>query len=140
RGVVISAVFPVAGQESKGSVAAAEVKLASATSPDQQRLVRALFRRMKAWCGSHGAKLAVVNNGWQQYDWLPKLLASENITTFDAAPMVQSVIARDPASYVIPGDGHPNAKGAAVTAEAIWPFIETLINEVSSRLRPAAQH
>src|SRR5262249_25423542 len=26
-----------------------------AASPDQQRLVRALFRRMKAWCDAHGA-------------------------------------------------------------------------------------
>ena len=71
----------------------------------------------------------MVNNGWQQYDWLPKLLASESIPAFDAAPMVQSIIASDLASYVIPGDGHPNAKGAAVTAEAVWPFVENFIRE-----------
>jgi lysophospholipase L1-like esterase len=82
---------------------------------------------MKAWCDSHGAKLAVINNGWQQYDWLPKLLASESIPFFDATPLVQSVIAPDLASYVIQGDGHPNAKGAAVTAKAIWPLVETYI-------------
>jgi|SRR5665213_1226604 len=98
-------------------------------SPDRQRLARALFRRMKAWCDTHRVKLAVINNGWQQYDWLPKLLSSEGIAAFDATPQVQSAIAPDEASYVIQGDGHPNAKGAAVTAEAVWPFIETFVRE-----------
>jgi lysophospholipase L1-like esterase len=117
RGAVISAAFP------------SESKPRSATSADQQRLVRALFRRMKAWCDAHGAKLAVINNGWHDYDWLSKLLASESIPAFDATPKVQSVIARDVTSYVIQGDGHPNPKGAAVTAETVWPFIEMFIRE-----------
>jgi lysophospholipase L1-like esterase len=97
------------------------------TSPDQQRLVRALFRRMKAWCDSRGIKLAVINNGWHVYDWLQGLLASESVVSFDAAPQVQSVIMRAPTTYVIQGDHHPNAKGAAITAEAVWPFLETFI-------------
>jgi lysophospholipase L1-like esterase len=124
RRAVISVTFP---QFEPAKRQLAESRRESATSPDQQRLVRALFRRMKAWCDSHGAKLAVINNGWQQYDWLPKLLASESIPFFDATPLVQSVIAPDLASYVIQGDGHPNAKGAAVTAKAIWPLVETYI-------------
>ncbi len=84
---------------------------------------------MKAWCDSHGVTLAVINNGWREYVWLPKLLASEGIPAFDAAPLVQSVIAHDMTSYTIHGDGHPNAKGAAVTAEAVWPFVEAFIRE-----------
>jgi len=98
-------------------------------SPDRQRLARALFRRMKAWCDTHRVKLAVINNGWQQYDWLPNMLSSEGIPAFDGTPQVQSVMAPDQAAYVIPGDGHPNAKGAAVTAEAVWPFIESFVRE-----------
>ena len=72
---------------------------------------------MKEWCDSRGAKLAVINNrgmaeeGWRQYDRLPKLLAVENITAFDSAPQIQSIIASDPVPYMIPqGIGHPNAK------------------------------
>jgi hypothetical protein len=91
---------------------------------------------MKAWCDTHGAKLAVINNrgmadeGWRQYDWLPKLLAIENITAFDSAPQIQSIIAGDPVPYVIPqGIGHPNAKGAAAIADAVWPFIQSFIRE-----------
>ena len=125
RGALISTVLP-----SISDAASVAAEGSKSTSPDQQRLVRALFRRMKAWCDSHKVKLAVINNGWEQYNWLPKLLASESIPAFDAAPQVQSVVDDDPA-YVIRGDnsGHPNAKGAAVTAEAAWPFIKTFIRE-----------
>ena len=91
---------------------------------------------MKAWCDSHGVKLAVINNGWHQYDWLSKLFASEKIDAFDAAPKVQSIIGHNLASYAIQGDGHPNAKGAAVIAEAVWPFVDTFIRE-NSELSPA---
>jgi hypothetical protein len=124
--------------QSKADVldAGKESKTTFVTSPDQQRLVRALFRRMKEWCDSHGAKLAVINNrgmadeGWRQYDWLPKLLAVEHITAFDSAPQIKSIIAGDPVPYVIPqGIGHPNAKGAAVIAEAVWPSIQSFIKE-----------
>jgi lysophospholipase L1-like esterase len=122
--------------KSDASIAGKESKPTFATSPDQQRLVHALLRRMKAWCDAHGARLAVINNrgmadeGWRQYVWLPKMLAVENITVFDSAPQIQSIIAGDPVPYVIPqGIGHPNAKGAAVIAQAVWPFLQFLIRE-----------
>jgi lysophospholipase L1-like esterase len=118
------------------SIAGRESKSTFATPLGQQRLVHALFRRMKAWCDAHGARLAVINNrgmsdeGWRQYDWLPKLLAVENITAFDSAPQIQSMIAGDPVPFVITqGVGHPNAKGAAVIAEVVWPFIQSFIRE-----------
>lgn len=98
-------------------------------SPEQQRLVRAIFRRMNAWCGARGIKLAVINNGWRPYAWLADLLASERIVAFDAAPQVQPHIARNYASYVIAGDGHPNAAGATLIANAIWPFVRNFVNE-----------
>jgi lysophospholipase L1-like esterase len=125
RRVVIGLVFP--SYPAPESLPAKELKSMNSTSADQQRLVRALFRRMKAWCDLRGVKLAVVNNGWQSYNWLPELLVSERISAFDAAPQVQSVIGSDPASYIIQGDGHPNAKGSAVVAEAVWPFVENFI-------------
>jgi lysophospholipase L1-like esterase len=118
------------------SIVGKESRSTFGTSRDQQRLVHALFRRMKEWCDSHAAKLAVINNrgmadeSWRQNDWLPKMLAVENITAFDSAPEIQSIIAGDQVPYVIPqGIGHPNAKGAAVIAQAVWPFIQSLIRE-----------
>jgi lysophospholipase L1-like esterase len=106
-----------------------ELKSGTPSSSEQQRLVRAIFKRMKTWCDLHGAKLAVINNGWRTYNWLPELLASENITFFDAASQIQPVITRDMAAYTIMGDGHPNAKGAMLVADAVWPFIQTFIKE-----------
>jgi lysophospholipase L1-like esterase len=99
------------------------------SSPEQQRLARAMFRRMKAWCDARGIKLAVINNGWRTYEWLADLLASERIAAFDAAPYVLPLILQNKASYVIAGDGHPNAAGDALTADAVWPFVQTFINE-----------
>jgi lysophospholipase L1-like esterase len=114
---------------SAGSANARPDELGAPSSSEQQRLVRAIFKRMKTWCDAHGAKLAVINNGWRTYDWLPALLASENVTFFDAAPQIQPIITRDLAAYTIVGDGHPNAKGAMLVADAVWPFIQTFIKD-----------
>jgi lysophospholipase L1-like esterase len=111
------------------SPAAQEETSTGRSPPDQQRLARALFRRLRAWCDSRHVKLAVINNGWRSYDWLPRLLESERIVHFDAASEVQPVIARDQASYIIPGDGHPNAEGAKLIADAVWPFVRSFIND-----------
>jgi lysophospholipase L1-like esterase len=119
-------------------------KLASVGAPgsnsesgaEQKRLVRALFRRMKAWCDSHDIRFAVINNGWQSYDWLPDLLRSENIVVFDAAPRVQPAIRLDMTSYAIPEDGHPNPKGAELIADAVWPFLQSFVNESGLRRSP----
>jgi lysophospholipase L1-like esterase len=99
------------------------------SSPEQQRLARALFRRMKAWCDARGTKLAVILNGWRPYEWLGDLLASERIVAFDATPQILPVILRNRASYEIAGDGHPNAAGDALTADAVWPFVENFVKE-----------
>lgn len=104
------------------------------SSPEQQRLVRAMFRRMKAWCDARGIKLVVINNGWRTYEWLADLLASERIEAFDAAPQVLPVVLQDRASYIIAGDGHPTAAGDALTADAVWPFVRTFVEE--NNLKP----
>jgi lysophospholipase L1-like esterase len=125
RRTVILAIFP----PSAGPATARPDELGSPSSSEQQRLVRAIFKRMKTWCDVHGAKLVVINNGWRTYDWLAALLSSENITFFDAAPQIQPIITRDLAAYTIVGDGHPNAKGAMLVADAVWPFIQTFIKD-----------
>ncbi len=99
------------------------------SSAEQQRLARAMFRRMKAWCDARGIKLAVINNGWRTYEWLADLLASEQIAAFDAAPQVLPAILHNRAAYEIAGDGHPNAAGAALTADAVWPFVRNFVTE-----------
>jgi hypothetical protein len=124
RNAVLHVLYPGGGPLSAAATGAA----ANDGSPDQQRLARALFRRMKAWCDARGVKLAVINNGWRTYQWLPDLLASEGIASFDEAPQIQPVIARDIASYVLSSsDGHPNREGAKLIAGAAWPFLRDFI-------------
>jgi lysophospholipase L1-like esterase len=110
-------------------------------SLNQQRLARALFRRMKAWCDQRAIKFAVINIGWprpgfpspgsQGYPWLDPVLASENIATFDAAALIEPIITRDPNFYSIPGDGHPNPRGAALIADNVWPFIQRFVTTIN---------
>jgi lysophospholipase L1-like esterase len=111
------------------TTAANEPATMSDGSPEQQRLVRALFRRMNAWCDWRGVKLAVINNGWRSYGWLPGLLASEHIAAFDAAPQIRPVIASGVAPYVISDGVHPNPKGAKLIADAVWPYVRNFIDE-----------
>jgi lysophospholipase L1-like esterase len=104
-------------------------KTAFVVTDQQRQLARALFRRMKNWCDLQRVQFAVINNGWRHYDWLSATLNSEGIKSFDASTQVQSAISSDTSSFVIPGDGHPNAKGAEVTADAMWPFLRKFIIE-----------
>ncbi len=109
---------------------------------DQKRLAQALFRRMKVWCDTHAAKLTVVNNGWRRYDWLPEMLKEENISTYDAEPQLRSMLSTEINQLIIPNNGHPNAKGAALIADAVWPFLRNFISEnlpVASAAQPASR-
>lgn len=99
-------------------------------SPRQLLLARALFRRMKTWTNTRGVPLIVINNGWRRYDWLMDFLESEGIVAFDASPGVIDVIARDPRPYKYTMDGHPNAAGHAMTANASWPFLREYLGTV----------
>jgi lysophospholipase L1-like esterase len=99
-----------------------------AVTESQARLARALFRRMQAWCDAHGARFAVMNNGWRRYDWLVATLKGDGISVFDATPAVRPVVDASPQAFTLP-DGHPNPRGAAVIADALWPFLRTFVLE-----------
>jgi hypothetical protein len=96
---------------------------------DQKRLARALFRRMKAWCDARSVKIAVINNGWRRYDWLLDMLRAENITAYDVEPQLRPVLTKNINSFIIANDGHPDAKGATLIADAVWPLLRKFISE-----------
>jgi lysophospholipase L1-like esterase len=133
RGAAIGIAFPPNQQKRLAEAIGpgkADASMADrVNSSTQQRLARALFRRMKAWCDAHAVKLAVINNGWRSYQWLTDLLAAEDIAAFDAAPQVQAIIAQGLDPYVIPEDGHPNPEGAALIAETVWPFLRSIVKD-----------
>ena len=118
-GDVIFGAHPASRPDSDQSVAP--------VTPTQQLLARALFRRMKAWAEARSARLAVINNGWREYDWLTDLLAQERIPCFDATPEVRSAVAGHEDRFIYPTDHHPNAAGHAVTAAAVWPFMHRFL-------------
>jgi lysophospholipase L1-like esterase len=126
RNAAIALVFPASEAPTDR---ASQTAPRDETSLDKQRLARALFLRIKAWCEDRGVALAVINNGWRSYDWLPELLASEGIASFDASPIIQPHISGGSARYTIPGDGHPNPEGAALVADSVWPFVRDFIRE-----------
>ena len=107
------------------------IKLTSlpTVTESQKQLARALFLGMKIWCDSRGVPFIVINNGWRRYDWLEEMLEADDITVFDAAPFVHKEAFTDLPSFTITNDSHPNSKGAAVTANAIWPSLTTFLVE-----------
>jgi len=99
-------------------------------------LARALFRRIKAWCGEHGVRLLVATYGFHRwygeslsqadrafYDQTEEFFAKEGIPFGD---VVDEVSAAAP-SYegFITADGvHPNEAGHRLIAEAVWRWLE----------------
>jgi hypothetical protein len=103
---------------------------ASAASPvpqSQRQFVIALLKRAQTWAKERHIAFAVVNNGWRRYDWLVPLLKAEGIDGFDAAPEVWAQLPPKETPISIPGDLHPNAAGAALIADAVWPFLRVLV-------------
>lgn len=90
------------------------------------RLASALFSRMADWCRRNKAQLIVLTNGWPtiKYGWIDTVMAKSEIAFADLRPLISPVVKADPDSYRFRGDMHPNAKAAALIAEAAWPFID----------------
>jgi lysophospholipase L1-like esterase len=99
-------------------------------------LARALFRRIKAWCGEHDVQLLVATYGFHRwygeflsqadrafYGQAEQFFAEEGIPFGD---VVGAVSAAAP-SYegFITADGvHPNEAGHRLIAEAVWSWLE----------------
>jgi len=88
-------------------------------------LALALFSRMADWCRRNQSDLIVLTNGWPtiRYGWIEDVMAEAGIAFTDLRPLVSPKVNADPDSYKIRGGFHPNAKAAALIAEAAWPFI-----------------
>src|SRR6185436_2803718 len=106
---------------------------------------RALFLRAKRWCDAHAATLLVVTTGRVETppaagtatpsgDLEATLAFKKTAAAFFAEHAIgYDEIADDVAAarggrperaFEIPGDGHPDAEGARLIAEAAWKRIE----------------
>ena len=109
-----------------------------ATARDTARLGVRLFQRLAEWCRRRSTTLMVTTTGWHRPPYTdasdptevfmagaPALFAELGVPYQDPSPMLLQRMAGDVTPYVIPGDDHPNEQGALVTAEALFPFIES---------------
>lgn len=101
---------------------------------------KALFVRMAGWCRSHGARL-LVTTSWPvaeapsdgatdaSADALfrgesKEFFAATSVEFFDAGPQLERAFDGHAEAFIIPGDHHPNERGARVVAETVWPWLE----------------
>jgi hypothetical protein len=96
-----------------------------------------LFGRLAAWSRAHRVPLLVVTTGWAQpahygdpheptlrfLARAPAFFDSLGVPYHDLAPALTPVRLRDPARYVIAGDGHPSEAGAALIARFAAPVV-----------------
>jgi hypothetical protein len=106
----------------------------AAIHSDGVRLGQALFARLEAWCDGHGAQLWVTTSGFVLPEAAPGQLwatrafldQAEGFFTERGIPYLDVSAellggGRDvPTSLLIPGDGHPNERGAARVAELVY--------------------
>lgn len=106
-----------------------------ATQQEAAQFGQALFTRLVAWARDHGARLLVTTTGWHEpapgrsadFEPTQAFMSSardffdrSNVPYYDISPHVYPIVARDPASFSIMADGHPNEEGSLLIATHAW--------------------
>lgn len=112
-------------------------------------LTRKLFTRLSEWCRSRGVALLVTNGTLLEYSGEsaadnPTVTFFEDADAFFSqlgAPYLAVAKAHGPlseplASLIIPDDGHPNERGAAVIFEAVQPWLLDQLRDLLERPSP----
>jgi len=135
----------VRGPGSGGRSAAMVPTVASSSallSPGSDRrseLAHALMTHLKEWCERRNVPLLVLTTGWFEaagIAWLPDVGRALGDSFVNLAPRVLPVLRADPDAYRFSTDGHPNARGAALIADAAWPALE---RSLAATQRPPVQ-
>lgn len=109
--------------------------LPSSTAPDVDNripLAKALMGRLKDWCDSRNIPQLVLTTGWVEADgrsWMGEVSQAFGAAFVDLAFDVATVVRKEPALYQLASDGHPNARGAGVVAEAAWSALEKALSD-----------
>ena len=98
-------------------------------SPELRDLARALFRRIKAWCDSHNAKLYVLSQYLRtrpadNWDWFSRIMAEEGIPFLDLQPPMVALVGERHRDYFLPGDPHPNERVPHAAMMFLWPWLK----------------
>jgi len=123
----------------------AETKTAPAAGSREveiRRFARALFLRMKTWTSARNIPLTVMTTGWpyeylktHNYPWIGEEITAAGVDFIDLTSRVSGSIGNNLADYEIPLDRHPNARGAALIAEAAWPRILPRLKSLIAKSR-----
>ena len=111
-------------------------------------LAKALFLHLSRLARARGDELVVLTTGWHRFGSAPpndptaafmstaeSFFAENGIPFFDISDAVHEASGGDVESVVIAHDGHPNARGARLIADAAWPVLSEYLDEnVPSRL------
>jgi len=111
-----------------------------------RRLGLALVRHLQAWCAAHHCQLLVLTTGFHRMHGEPTPNSSEPTAAFvaDLGDQLSSLgipfvdisadfdarIGGDYSQVTIPGDGHPNERGAALIAELNWPHVRSFAERI----------
>lgn len=113
------------------------------------QLTETLFARLAEWCRSRGAVLLVTTStlseftrdGEAQGPSTAFQQRAETVFSKLGVPYLSIARARGAAatsteSLQIPGDGHPNERGAEIIADTVWPWLRDHLQPVIVRPRP----
>jgi lysophospholipase L1-like esterase len=100
-----------------------------------RELGRALFRRLRDWCAENNVDLLVVTTGWFAFgdkdpseptnsflESAQEFFDSEGIRYFDPTSILEAQ-KNKAHTFIWPGDGHPNEKGARLIANSVWGWL-----------------
>lgn len=115
------------------SSAAPNPAMAAAELPIDGRvpLARALMERLRDWCDSRKVRLLVLTTGWFEANdrpWTNEMSVTLGPAFVNLAPRVIRLMGSDRPAYELRSDGHPNARGAAIIADAAWPALEKALS------------
>jgi lysophospholipase L1-like esterase len=140
RTVVLSGRFHIACQSNEIFSPENPIPVPQFTSADvdakhSRELGQALFRRLRDWCAENNVDLLVVTTGWFAFgdknpseptnnflESAEEFFDSEGIRYFDPTSILEAQ-KENAHSFIWPGDGHPNEKGARLIANSVWGWL-----------------
>jgi hypothetical protein len=114
-----------------------------ALRPAAVKFTEGLFARLAEWCRSRSITLLVTNGNFLEFAAKPQAPGAtamfiETAASFFArlgvpylsVARAHGPLAGPPQSLEIPGDGHPNERGARLIADAVWPWLNEQLQPI----------
>lgn len=103
-------------------------------------LTEAVFERLIQWTGERDIELWIATTGWHRPPYTSDepterfmagadaFFAYHDVAFNDPSAAVLERTGSDRSGYIFRDDGHPNARGAKLIAEANWPFLKARLS------------